>query len=124
VSLTRRDGEPPAARAVRRGERLTRHWDKWGDMKTRRGLTRRAVLGRAVGGALAGAGALASGAMLSGCAWLGPDPEPPHPLLGLHSETRALLARYQAALPAYPDLAERLTPLRDNRPAHLKDSPG
>lgn len=83
-------------------------------MDTRGNLTRRTVLGRAV------AGALAAGA-LSGCSWISPEPEPPHRWLGLLTETRALLARYQAALDAHPGLAERLTPLRDNHRAHLKE---
>lgn len=80
-------------------------------MTTSGRLTRRTALG----------GALAAGAALSGCSWISPEPEPPHPWLGLLAETRALLARYQATLEAHPSLAERLRPLRDNHRTHLKE---
>lgn len=78
----------------------------------RYGLSRRAVLS-ALGGStvvlLAGCDPLHTGAA--------PDrsPDPLEPLL---AGTLALLGRYDAAIAATPELAARLTPIRDNHRAH------
>jgi hypothetical protein len=69
-------------------------------------------------------GALASAvgaAALGGCGVFDDDeprPAPPDPLAPLLAETVALIARYDAALAAHPDLAARLTPVREAHAAH------
>lgn len=76
-----------------------------------RGWSRRAVLGAA--------GAAAAG-VLPGCSWFdrsGPPP-PPDPLEPLLAATRALAARYDSVLTAFPQLAARLRPLREAHAAH------
>ncbi len=76
-------------------------------------ITRRQVL--------AVAGVAAAGA-LGGCDMLGSRPKPtpkPHPLAPVLAETEALAARYDAALAAYPALAGRLGPVRDDHHAHV-----
>jgi hypothetical protein len=76
--------------------------------------SRRSVLGAA---ALAGTAATASG-----CTWLGspePEPPPPDPLEPLLADTRALVARYERARAAHPDLTDALAPLRDAHAAHV-----
>jgi hypothetical protein len=73
------------------------------------GWTRRAVL------------AGVATAAVSGCSWLERDsgePPPPDPLEPLLTSTRALAARYQAAVTANSDLADRLQPLLQNHRAH------
>jgi hypothetical protein len=79
-----------------------------------RGWSRRSVLAAA---ALAGTAATAGG-----CTWLGspePEPPPPDPLEPLLADTRALMARYEAARAAHPDLADALAPLQDAHTAHV-----
>jgi hypothetical protein len=79
--------------------------------------TRRALLR---GGADAALAAAALGA-LAGCGLLDEDPPapaPPDPLAPLLAGTVDLLARYDAALAAQPDLAARLTPVREAHAAH------
>ncbi len=77
---------------------------------SRRGLLRAALTG-----------ALASAVVpLAGCGLLDrkdPEPDPLDPLL---AATVALAAKYDAAIAAQPDLAGRLTPLRDAHRAHAK----
>jgi hypothetical protein len=72
-------------------------------------------------------GALASAvgaAALGGCGVFDDDeprPAPPDPLAPLLAETVALIARYDAALAAHPDLAARLTPVREAHAAHAAE---
>jgi len=72
--------------------------------------------------AAAGAGAVSLiGYALSGCGLFGDrtDPPPaPDPLLPLLAEARELLGRYDAAMAANPDLAARLSPVREAHLAH------
>jgi hypothetical protein len=76
------------------------------------GWSRRTVLGAA--GTVGAAGALA------GCSsWFADDPPPPpDPLEPLLAATRALAARYDAVLAAYPALAGGLRPLHETHLAH------
>jgi hypothetical protein len=78
--------------------------------------SRRAVL-RSVAGVAIG---IAGAAGLSGCGLLGNNPAPDRadPLDGLLAGTLALAGRYDAAIVAWPELAERLTPIRDAHRAH------
>ena len=59
----------------------------------------------------------------SGCDLFGePDPPPePDPLEPLRAQTQALADQYSAAITAAPDLAERLTPLRDAHLSHVTE---
>jgi hypothetical protein len=68
-----------------------------------------AVAGAAVAGPLAGCGLFDRD-----------EPERPDPLDPLLDSTVRLAARYDATIAAQPDLAERLTPLRDAHQAHAK----
>jgi hypothetical protein len=64
---------------------------------------------------------LAGVVALSGCSWLDREPDeppPPDPLEPLLASTRALAARYQASVTAFPDLADRLQPVLANHRAH------
>jgi hypothetical protein len=75
-------------------------------------LSRRAVLSAAGGSALL----LVAGCdVLRGAVTAESSPDPLEPLL---AGTLALLDRYDAALSAAPDLAERLGPIRDDHRAH------
>jgi hypothetical protein len=78
--------------------------------------SRRAVL-RSVAGVGIG---IAGAAWLSGCGLPGNNPAPDRtdPLDGLLAGTLALAGRYDAAIAAWPELAERLTPIRDAHRAH------
>jgi hypothetical protein len=78
--------------------------------------SRRAVL-RSVAGAAIG---IAGAAGLSGCELVGNNPAPdrPDPLDGLLAGTFTLAGRYDAAIAAWPELAARLTPIRDAHRAH------
>ncbi|GAA1759383.1 hypothetical protein [Luedemannella helvata] len=82
-------------------------------------------------GLLRGAGALALGAVvapavvvptLAGCSTGGDEIEIPGAaaLADLVAGTADLVGRYDAVIAAYPALAARLTPLRDNHRAHLE----
>ncbi|HEX6499474.1 MAG TPA: hypothetical protein VF054_10635 [Micromonosporaceae bacterium] len=76
------------------------------------GLTRRAVLG---------ATGLVAVATVGGCRWGGDTPAKPpapDPLAAFLAGTVALAERYDAAVTAHPDLAGRLTPIRDDHRAH------
>jgi hypothetical protein len=72
-------------------------------------------------------GALASAvgaAALGGCGVFDQDeprPEPPDPLAPLLADTVGLVARYDAALAAHPDLAARLGPVRQAHAAHAAE---
>jgi hypothetical protein len=84
----------------------------------RPGSSRRAVLRAALGSVVVTAGAAALGACDS--------PEPtgrtsgiPDPLGDFYRDTAALLARCEATIAAHPELADRLTPQRDDHRAHL-----
>jgi hypothetical protein len=68
-----------------------------------------AVAGAAVTGPLAGCGLFDRD-----------DPKRPDPLDPLLDSTVRLVGRYDAAIAAQPELAERLTPLRDAHQAHAK----
>jgi hypothetical protein len=84
------------------------------------GRSRRAVLRAGAGAALAAASGFAG----AGCDLLSGDPEPPpgpDPLLPLLTGTHELIARYDAALAAHPDLAATLTPVRDAHAAHAAE---
>jgi hypothetical protein len=64
---------------------------------------------------------LAGVVALSGCSWLEREPDeptPPDPLEPLLASTRALAARYQSALAAHPELADRLRALHENHRVH------
>jgi hypothetical protein len=80
--------------------------------------SRRAVLGAALGGLVGTVGA----ATLTGCDK--PGPAQVHkiadPLNPLYRDTAALLARYEATIAGLPELAARLTPLRDAHREHLR----
>jgi hypothetical protein len=77
----------------------------------REGWSRRAVLGAA--------GVIGAAGTLSGCSWFEDDPPPPpDPLEPLLAATRVLAARYEAALAAHPELADRLRPLHEAHRAH------
>ncbi|MPZ25649.1 MAG: hypothetical protein GEV12_04180 [Micromonosporaceae bacterium] len=58
---------------------------------------------------------------VSGCAWFDtdpPPPPPPDPLEPLLAATRALAARYAAALASHPELSDQLAPLHEAHLAH------
>jgi hypothetical protein len=80
--------------------------------------SRRTVLGAALGGLVGTVSAVA----LTGC----DKPEPAQvrkiadPLNPLYRDTAALLVRYEATIAALPELAARLTPLRDAHREHLR----
>jgi hypothetical protein len=78
--------------------------------------SRRAVL-RSVAGAAIG---IAGASGLSGCGLLGNNPAPDRadPLDGLLAGTLALASRYDTAIAVWPELTERLTPIRDAHRAH------
>jgi hypothetical protein len=78
--------------------------------------SRRAVLCSVAGAAIGIAGA--SG--LTGCGLLGNNPAPDRadPLDGLLAGTLALASRYGTAIAVWPELTERLTPIRDAHRAH------
>ena len=78
------------------------------------GWSRRAVLTGL------GAAAAAAAATASGCTWWSDrsDPPPPDPLAPLVATTATLRARYEHAVSAFPDLADRLTPLLSAHRAH------
>ncbi|MGH3716896.1 MAG: ferritin-like domain-containing protein [Micromonosporaceae bacterium] len=78
-------------------------------------MDRRTALSRLAGGAVV------AGLGLTGCDLLSPEPPPPHPLMKMLDDTRAMLRRYDSALAAQPRLAERLTPLRDNHRTHIDE---
>jgi hypothetical protein len=80
--------------------------------------SRRVVLGAALGGLVGSAGA----ATLAGCDKPGSDlvRKIADPLNPLYRDTAALLARYEATIAALPELAARLTPLRDAHREHLR----
>ncbi len=77
--------------------------------------SRRTVLGAALG-------ALLGAAALTGCDKAGPAQvrKVADPLNPLHRDTAALLAKYDATIAALPELAARLTPLRDAHREHLR----
>jgi hypothetical protein len=80
--------------------------------------SRRTVLGAALGGLVG----TASAVTLAGCDKPGPAPgrKIADPLNPLYRDTAALLARYEATIAALPELAARLTPLRDAHREHLR----
>jgi hypothetical protein len=80
--------------------------------------SRRVVLGAALGGLVGSVGA----ATLAGCDKPGSDQvrKIADPLNPLYRDTAALLARYEATIAALPELAARLTPLRDAHREHLR----
>jgi hypothetical protein len=69
---------------------------------------------------LGAAGGVGAAGVLSGCSWLdrSDPPPPPDPLEPQLAATRALAARYDAALTAFPELAARLRPLHEAHLAH------
>jgi hypothetical protein len=75
--------------------------------------TRRAVLRTVLGGAL-------TVGLAAACDSPAPvKPTRPDPLTPFLRDTQALLARYDATVTAQPQLADRLTPLRDDHRAHV-----
>jgi hypothetical protein len=95
-------------------------WSKADDRRYgETGHSRRAVL-RTTAGAVVG---IAGATGLSGCGLLSdprtPDrPDPLDPLDPLLAGAWALATQYDAAIAAWPDLAARLTPIRDAHRAH------
>jgi hypothetical protein len=85
-----------------------------GDREPRYGRRTMLMTGAALGLAAAGIG---------GCGLLDkdPDPPPPDPLEPLRDQARQLAGRYSAAIGTNPDLAARLTPLRDDHVAHVAE---
>jgi len=77
---------------------------------------RRAVLGA---GTVLGLATLG----LGGCGLLDRDrkPAPPDPLEPLRDHAAMLAARYSAIMTSHPDLATRLTPLRDAHATHVAE---
>lgn len=69
---------------------------------------------------LGAAGGVGVAGVLSGCSWFdrSAPPPPPDPLEPLLAATRALAARYDAALSVHPGLAGRLRPLHETHLAH------
>ncbi|MEQ4305440.1 hypothetical protein ABNF97_29355 [Plantactinospora sp. B6F1] len=60
---------------------------------------------------------------LSGCGLFGgePDPPPPDPLAPLITGALDLAARHEAAIAAFPDLADRLRPVAEAHRAHAAE---
>jgi|SRR5579859_2371656 len=75
--------------------------------------SRRAVLASVLG--------TGAGLVLSGCVGHKEPPAPakPHPLVPTLAGVQALVDRYQATIPAYSDLSDRLQPLLADHLAHL-----
>jgi hypothetical protein len=83
------------------------------------GVRRRSVLRAALA-----AGALGATGAVTGCDLFErepPAPPPPDALAPVTTEARELAAVYQAAIDAHPDLAARLTPIRDAHEAHARE---
>jgi hypothetical protein len=80
-------------------------------------VTRRRVLG----GALFGGGAALLGGAVSGCRapWQDAKAAPPDPLAALIAAERGLIASYDAAITALPQLSDRLSALRADHLTHL-----